>query len=442
MATNHEPLTVDARPTKEFFVEMLTRDVRMAMAILDLVDNSIDGALRMRENGSFQGLTVGITFNPERFIIEDNCGGIPLDLAIHHAFRFGRPPGAPIVSRSVGRFGVGMKRALFKLGRRFDIVTTNPHETYSIVGDVIDWLSREETWDFPIVGLETFDQAPQEDETGTKITVTQLTDEAKNFAALPYNLTNLTSEISRRHQHHIDRGLIISLNGVTIPTSQLEFLISDTPLLRPAFRRYERDGVHVRLVAGVGRSNPREAGWYVYCNGRMILDADRTRTTGWGEPQMMPRFHNQYSRFRGAALFDSDDPRLLPWNTTKDGVYEGVPIFSEAYGLMITVMTPVIRFLDAVDRDNENPDGSRLLVDLVDKTARPVSILRLTDSDSFRYQAPPPPPPPGERMVNIQYRKPAWLVDAVRDSLDAGSARAAGEMTFDYYVDQEDVGAA
>ena len=289
MPTNHEPLTVDARPTKEFFVEMLTRDVRMAMAILDLVDNSIDGAIRMRGNGSFQGLTVGITFDPERFIIEDNCGGIPLDLAMNHAFRFGRPTGAPIVSHSVGRFGVGMKRALFKLGRRFDIATTNPKETYGIVGDVIDWLSREDVWEFPVADLDTFDDAPPEDETGTKITVTQLTDEAKNWTTLPYNLTNLTTEISKRHQHHIDNGLTISLNGVTIPPSQLRFLVSDSPLLIPAFRRYERDGVHVRLVAGIGRSNPREAGWYVYCNGRMILDADRTRTTGWGEPRMMPK---------------------------------------------------------------------------------------------------------------------------------------------------------
>ena len=292
-----------------------------------------------------------------------------------------------------------------------------------------------------MVDLDTFDQAPPEDETGTKITVTQLKDEARNWATLPYNLTNLTTEISKRHQHHIDNGLTISLNGVTIPPSQLQFLVSDSPLLLPAFRRYERDGVHVRLVAGVGRSNPREAGWYVYCNGRMILDADRTRTTGWGEPRMMPSYHNQYSRFRGAALFDSADPRLLPWNTTKDGVDEGVPIFSEAYGLMVTVMTPVIRFLDAVDRDNENPDGSRVLVDLVEKTARPVSIMDLRASDSFRYQEPPPPPPPGERMISIQFQKPTRLVDAVRKHLDAASARAAGEMTFDYYVDQENVDA-
>ena len=441
MSTNPEFLTVDARPTKEFFVDMLTRDVRMAMAILDLVDNSIDGAIRTRGEGRLDGLMVAITFNQEHFTIEDNCGGIPLDLATNHAFRFGRPRGAPMLKHSVGRFGVGMKRALFKLGRRFDIATTNTDETYRIPGDVTDWLSREDDWEFPVMDLERFDQAHPEEQTGTKITVTQLTEEARNWAEHQYNITNLVGEISRRHQHHIDNGLSISLNGVSIPTTQLEFLVSDSPLLRPAYRRYQRDGVFVRLVAGVGRSNPREAGWYVYCNGRMVLDADRTRTTGWGEPRMMPRYHNQYSRFRGAALFDSDDPTLLPWNTTKDGVDEGVPIFAEAYGLMLSVMTPVIRFLDAVDRDNENPDGSRVLVDLVDNIARAVPILRLSDSESFRYQEPPPPPPPGERLINIQYRKPEWLVDAVRESLAAGSARAAGEMTFDYYVEQENVDA-
>ena len=73
-------------------------------------------------------------------------------------------------------------------------------------------------------------------------------------------------------------------------------------------------------------------------------------------------------------------------------------------------MTPVIRFLDAVARDNENPDGSRVLVDLVDNRARAVPIMRLSDSDSFRYQDPPPPLPPGDRLVSIQYRKPARLV--------------------------------
>ena len=240
MSTQQQPITVDASPTKGLFVEMLTRDIRMAMAILDLVDNCIDGAIRIRGDAALTGLTVRITFDHERFIIQDNCGGIPLDLATDHAFRFGRPSNAPSVKHSVGRFGVGMKRALFKLGRFFDVATTNNNERYRIAADVDEWLGLEE-WTFPILNLQNFDKAPPETDVGTTITITQLTEEAKTWIGIPYNLTNLTREISRRHQYHIDNGIIISLNEVTIPTSYLEFLVSDSPLLRPALREYERE---------------------------------------------------------------------------------------------------------------------------------------------------------------------------------------------------------
>ena len=84
----------------------------------------------------------------------------------------------------------------------------------------------------------------------------KLTDEARRWFDSSYNETNLKNEISRRHQQHIDNGLAISLNGVSIPPSQLEFLVSKNPLLHPAYRQYDSDGVHVRLLAGVGKSDP------------------------------------------------------------------------------------------------------------------------------------------------------------------------------------------
>lgn len=433
--------TVDASPTKEFFVEMLTRDVRLAMAILDLIDNCIDGGLRMREGGTFEGLEVRVTFDEEEFAIRDNCGGIPLDIAREYAFRFGRPAGAKPVKRSVGRFGVGMKRALFKLGRFFEVATRTSDVSYRITVDVNEWLAREK-WDFAIVGMERPDTPLRSVGTGTDITVLELTEEATRWFSLGYNETLLKNEISRRHQQHIDNGLAISLNGVSIPPSQISFLVSRKPTLRPAYREYDRDGVHVRLIAGVGKSEPQEAGWYVYCNGRMILYADRSRTTGWGEPRMTPNFHNQYSRFRGAAFFDSDDAALLPWNTTKDGVDEGLPVFAEAYSLMVSMMQPVVRFLDAVDHDREKPEGSRPLVELLDHSATSQTITRLSRTDRFEYEKPPPPPRPTEPVTNVLYKKPKRLVELVKKSLRVSSARAAGEKTFDYYVDQEGIDAS
>ena len=110
---------INAAPTKELFISMLIRDVTLRDAIGDLLDNSIDGALRLRPNGEYQGLGVDIKLDTERgvFTITDNCGGIPVSVARDYAFRFGRPDfEAQYTQHSVGVFGIGMKRALFKLG--------------------------------------------------------------------------------------------------------------------------------------------------------------------------------------------------------------------------------------------------------------------------------------------------------------------------------------
>src|SRR5437660_12286247 len=111
--------TINAAPTKEFFISMLGRDIELSRAIADLVDNCIDGARRIRPDESYGGLRIGLTLGRARFSITDNCGGIDVDLARNYAFRFGRPAQMPPTPRSVGQFGGGMKRALFKLCKHF-----------------------------------------------------------------------------------------------------------------------------------------------------------------------------------------------------------------------------------------------------------------------------------------------------------------------------------
>jgi hypothetical protein len=39
---------IQASPTKELFISMLVRDIELTPAIVDLVDNSFDGAIRLR----------------------------------------------------------------------------------------------------------------------------------------------------------------------------------------------------------------------------------------------------------------------------------------------------------------------------------------------------------------------------------------------------------
>ena len=76
------PNEVDASPAKRFFVEMLTRDIELTDAILDLLDNCVDGAMRSKpkadspSNKPYDGYFAEIRFSPTEFSIKDNCGGI------------------------------------------------------------------------------------------------------------------------------------------------------------------------------------------------------------------------------------------------------------------------------------------------------------------------------------------------------------------------------
>ncbi|MCC3531261.1 MAG: hypothetical protein JGK21_25085 [Microcoleus sp. PH2017_22_RUC_O_B] len=88
------PNTLNASPTKSFFVEMLTRDIELEDAILDLLDNCIDGIQRtIKDHHSsekpYDCFWAKLTFSNESFTIEDNCGGIPIDVAQNYAFRMG-----------------------------------------------------------------------------------------------------------------------------------------------------------------------------------------------------------------------------------------------------------------------------------------------------------------------------------------------------------------
>ena len=112
---------VDASPTKSFFIYMLTRDIDVRPAIVELIDNSIDGAKKIRNNTEYEGLFIKINMSQDKFIIEDNCGGIDIETAQKYAFQFGRSSERESDSSGyfTGIFGIGMKRALFKLGKKF-----------------------------------------------------------------------------------------------------------------------------------------------------------------------------------------------------------------------------------------------------------------------------------------------------------------------------------
>ena len=338
--------SINASPVKSFFVSMLTRDIKLEDAILDLLDNCVDGILRYkRRNGNrpYEGFWANIKFDKDTFEISDNCGGIPWSLH-DYAFRMGRaldyPPDAP---GTLGVYGIGMKRAIFKIGKHCLISSRNGKDQYEVEISP-EWLDDESNWDLSVNSARI---SMKED--GTTIVVgnlnrgiaEQFSEDAKKFKA------DLERMVSTQYAYIIDKGFEVRINDAPVKPRTVKIVFDrrpseEIPSIRPYIFKTMTDSIEVFLTVGFTRPIPsqseimdeqegkryssEDAGWTVLCNDRAVLYCDRSELTGWGEAGV-PRYHTQFIAISGVVEFKSDDPGKLPTTTTKRGIDASSPLY-------------------------------------------------------------------------------------------------------------------
>lgn len=447
----YDPMRIKASPTKEFFIYMLTRDIPLSRAILDLVDNSVDGARRLRGNENFQGLWVRTELDGDHFKIADNCGGISVEIARNYAFRFGRPKDAPPTPGSVGQFGVGMKRTFFKLGRHLIVSSVTTSSRFDIDIDVGQWKAKDEPekaddWHFEFSNIEENLANGAPEDIGTRIEIDQLYDPVAETFKLENFVARLKQEMTLAYSLSMDKELAISVNGIPLQYEPQLLFVSDD--LKPAHieKTYSWDGtdgqqrgpVSIKLFAGVAERKLHEGGWYVFCNGRLVLRADQTAATIWGQNGVRP-YHPDFAFFRGYAYFDSDYATQLPWTTTKTGIDVDSPVYKRVKQEMIELSRPIISFLSNLAKEttaiNSGAGTDRTLNQAIKNVqANRIGELQLNPM----FVAPrPQPPPPGPKMQRIQYQKPLSDVEKAKQLLKVSTFTAVGEKTFDYFMEYE-----
>nr|WP_164082617.1 ATP-binding protein [Stenotrophomonas pavanii] len=437
---------IDASPTKDFFISIITKDISLLDAVKDLVDNSVDGARSVRKNGDFKGLAVQLNLSSKSFSISDNCGGMAVSTAAEYAFRFGRAAGAPNVEGSIGQFGVGMKRALFKMGRKFEVSSVSSESSFKLTVDVDAW-KRLKDKDGNEIWKLAFDevnegQANAPGDCGTVIRVEELHPVISSEFESSIFLKSLIKGIQDAHASSMDAGLDIKVNAFSLSHRAATLLQSDelvpfrTEFIYPADQsRGQSSPVRLSLYAGISSSNIEDAGWSIICNGRQIVTGDKSPTTGWStveEEYSTPKAHQQFARFRGYAVFESDDASSLPWNTSKSGVDADSRVYQSARQEMTAALRQVINFLNALAGEKDSEDN--FLQKVIDR-AKPVEISKLQKSTLFRYPTKPVVYSP--KTLRIQFDRSIEDIDFARDFFQVPSAKKAGEAAFDYFLERE-----
>jgi len=428
--------TVNASPTKRFFIAVLVKDISFLDAVVELVDNSVDSARLDGGASNMIGKTIDIRYDKKQFSIRDNAAGISIKQAKNYVFRFGRPKDAPATPGSVGEFGVGMKRALFKIGRHFEVESWTKAEHLHVVVDVAKWESEPEKaptdWTFP---MDVAEKNKDKAEPGTHITATKLAEySVQQLSSVSFG-TQLMLALKQAHTQSLNDGLTITVNGQNVAAEVETLLLSDEikPIVHTEVFYVSRKSVKVRMVVGVGDDKLPKAGWYVFCNGRQIEAAEKTEKTGWNtafdDDQKTPKVHWQFRRFRGYLFFTSDAPDALPWNTTKTGLNVEAQAYRHVQPEMQAAMRQVITFLNQVDAESES-EGDKPLSSALD-SARKEALRELPERRNFFFKPSSNRP---AKQIRISYTVPANEGQLVKDSLGVSANREVGEKTFYYYI--------
>jgi hypothetical protein len=461
------PATVSAEPNKDFFVHMLTRDIELGDAILDLLDNCVDGIVRsvgakMRGDKPYAKYHAKIILRPDLFSIEDNCGGIPLELAKHKAFHMGRPPGHHDTAATVGMYGIGMKRAIFKLGQQCEVRSRNGSDVFE-VSISKTWLGEAKNWELPIKRLDPHD-IPKD---GTTIRVTELRPEvSRRFdQSRDAFISDFETFVGQHYSIILEKGFKVSINGKYVHAAPFKLLSANLKAsknkrgaLLPYLMQAQIHGVHVTIAVGFYRRIPDEAeieaegeeraskddaGWTVVCNDRVVLYRDKSRFTGWGEAGV-PNYHGQFIAITGIVVMTSNDLWKLPLTTTKRGIDPS----SETYSVVKDYMREGIKYFTKFTNRWKKLPKER---DLIYKSATLMSLEEIAAAipvtmrtavrasskgvaSATKFVPDLPQPASDEKDVRISFSRPKEQVRALAEEIfDDPEAKPAdvGAACFD-----------
>lgn len=452
---------VPGRPVKSFFVNMLTRDISLEDSILDLLDNCVDGILRSQKPGGrllpYQGFNAQIFFDSDGFEISDNCGGIPWRLH-EYAFRLGKANERDLDDRpTVGFYGIGMKRAIFKIGKDSLIQTQNRDDAYEVEINS-EWIDQDDLWSIPVEASED-----RMEEDGTTVLIGELRPEIKEIFGKGKEAfeTILKQRIATHYAFIISKGFEVYVNNDLVEPRPTELRFEAErkgAVLRPYIYEANIDGVEVFLAVGFTRPIPsveeiiketdeqqyssRLAGWTVVCNDRAVLYANTDEMTGWGEAGV-PRFHTQFTAIAGIVEFRCNDASKLPTNTTKRGIDANSTLYLQVKNRMREGMKMFTSFTNkwkgdglaqiAKERIRRAPAKS---FGEIKKAAKTIQMRTVrTAAGSGKHYKPSLPAPPVSKERRISFSKPIDDVKRVgRYLLNDEEARPSliGEECFEH----------
>ncbi|GAI13080.1 unnamed protein product, partial [marine sediment metagenome] len=168
--------------------------------------------------------------------------GIKKEEVYEHVFRFGMP--AETKGRTIGVYGIGLKRAIFKLGENILIESDDGEEFFSVRIDK-NWLADEENWELDFECQEKSKGSPL-----TRITVTEIFPNiAEEIGSITFE-NKLRDGIKDTYSIFMEDRVTIEVNDKPVERYDFAFLFDVEKNFAPFHKKYIFDDIEVEIYAG------------------------------------------------------------------------------------------------------------------------------------------------------------------------------------------------
>lgn len=434
-------LLVDSSPSKKFFLDMITKDVSVESCIMDLIDNSIDAHKRLKQ-GKESTINIKYSIEEDFFSICDDCGGMSKLTAQEKAFKFGNQEQRH--SNTLGMYGIGMKRSIFKIGKDFVVESKTDQDSFKVYMTQKEWLELEDIWKF------YYEDVEYDFNNGVNIFISSLSESLKEFLSRKVNIDNLRKKIGSAYRELLAKDITIVLNDRKIDSVSEIFF--ECGFMKTFVKSIATPGVDIKIIAGIGSPNPKDAGWNIVSNGRVIIEKNRTELTGWEmqynseedddidevlDKKKVPAYHNDFARFRGYVFLTSDNANLLPLNTTKDGIDEQHKIYRLILKEMIDVlklMLPKIRELMKVIRICKSE-----MKETPESTFVPISMFELLELETNQFKLELSEFTSSDKIKSVPVYLPAKMLDRLKTFFEVQSNRELGDELLTFVLERIDI---
>lgn len=329
---------LNATPSKHIY-NALAQDVTNELAISDLIDNAIDN---WKYTGSTNDLIIHIKISENEIIIKDNAGGVSLD-----ALKLLLMPGG--TNRSLnnplikGIWGVGSKRALFSLGKKFTISTKVSGENGLVMDVPEEWFlddTSDSKWEIDY----QIDNSIEEGTTCFKIT--NLKDTLNDVSIEKIKKTIKSVYSKELTENNIK---IFFNNSLVGEKPNIPFAYSAyAPVCRYSttisVQNTDRS-INFEMLVGImtKHGSNYEYGIDFYGNNRIILQYNLDYKMGFIEGKL-GRAHQTINRFRAEVKINGLS-KDIPWNSSKGDINTNHHMYITIRDLIYQIARPYTQFL-------------------------------------------------------------------------------------------------